>query len=297
LFWRDAEPAASTRLLEAAACLWLSWMVGCAAPPLADRIALASEVAAAGGLTERRLATERFVLLGYWRPARLPGAGLRVYLEGDGLAWTSRRKISADPTPVDPVALRLAAADPTPRAILYLARPCQYLGAAEPPCGPAEWTDRRYSEEITRTIDQAIDHVLEESFDAKRGRDRAGPLEMVGYSGGGVLAANVSARRTDVALLVTVAAPLDLAGWVRHHDISPLLGSLDPSEQARALAPIPQLHFVGEEDENVPVALARSYLAALGNPERAEIIVVPGFGHRCCWARDWPALVSSLSAP
>ena len=35
-----------------------------------------------------------------------------IYIEGDGLAWLDRTTVSANPTPQQPVALRLALADP-----------------------------------------------------------------------------------------------------------------------------------------------------------------------------------------
>jgi hypothetical protein len=284
----------------AIAGLWLAICSGCAAPPVAERTRLASTIAAEGAMAERRFRAGRFELLGYWRPAARPGAGLRVYLEGDGLAWRSRHAVSPDPTPVDPVALRLAAADPSPAAILYLARPCQYVGVGEPQCDPIEWTDRRYAQEITEAIDGAIDLALESRAAGvglrSIGRSPEAGIELVGYSGGGVLAANVAAGREDVSLLVTIAAPLDLAAWVELHGVSPLAGSVDPATLGAALAATRQLHFVGADDENVPISLARSYLAALGDAADARLIEVPGFGHRCCWARDWPQLATELSA-
>lgn len=46
---------------------------------------------------------------------------LRVYIEGDRHAWLSRTRLCADPTPHNPVALKLALADPAPGPLLYLA--------------------------------------------------------------------------------------------------------------------------------------------------------------------------------
>lgn len=294
---RGCIAAAGLALLGPA--LWLA--PGCAAPSLAERTRLAATIAAEGGLVARRFETGRFELLGYARPALRSGAGLRVYLEGDGLAWRSRREVSPDPTPIDPVALRLAAEDASQSAILYLARPCQYIGVGQPQCDPVEWTDRRYSAEITESIDRAIDLAQARPLEglATRGGGGAhgGPLELVGYSGGGVLAANVAARRGDVTRLVTVAAPLDLAAWVRRHGVSPLTGSIDPAGQGAVLKATSQLHFVGAEDENVPAELTRSYLAALGDPVDARLVEVPGFDHRCCWVRDWRQLLEAHGAP
>ena len=51
-----------------------------------------------------------------------PGQDLSIYLEGDGLAWVSRTEASRDPTPDNPIGLRLAAIDPAPN-VVWIARP------------------------------------------------------------------------------------------------------------------------------------------------------------------------------
>jgi pimeloyl-ACP methyl ester carboxylesterase len=290
-------PAEASSVVRGIVSIWIAawvvalvfWMMGCAAPRVSERIQTASGVAESGALVERRFATRWFDLVGYWRPASRPGAGLRVYLEGDGLAWETGRRASRDPTPVDPVALRLAAADPSGRAILYLARPCQYTQDSNPNCKDSEWTYRRYSAESADAVSEAIDQLLDAELEAR-------DFELVGYSGGGVVAANVAARRSGVSLLVTVAAPLDVAAWVAHHAVWPLTGSLDPAAQGEILRGVPQLHVVGARDEVVPGRLIRSYLAALGDPPTARMIKIPDFDHHCCWAQAWPELAAELTS-
>jgi pimeloyl-ACP methyl ester carboxylesterase len=277
-------------------------IAGCAMPTPSERTRTAEEIAARGAMTQRLYRTGRFSLRGYWRPGRDEGAGIRVYLEGDGLAWISRVEVSSDPTPIDPVALRMAAADPSEKAILYLARPCQYVGTAHPACQPGQWTDRRYSRDVTDAISLAIDSAMIEEMGRNRGPSQSLPaksssvgVELVGYSGGGVLAANVASQRADVSFIATVAAPMDLAAWVDHHEVSPLTDSLDPADLGAALARIPQLHLVGERDSIVPTAVIESYLDAIGDPPTARVVEVPGFDHRCCWARDWKKLAANLT--
>ena len=68
------------------------------------------QVFSTGALSSVRLTTASFSLLS----ARYYSAGsplLTLYLEGDGRAWASRYRLSSDPTPVNPLALRLAAVD------------------------------------------------------------------------------------------------------------------------------------------------------------------------------------------
>lgn len=245
---------------------------------------VAAEIASRGGLEERVFYGGGFRLQGWRRRGQARDSILAVYLEGDGRAWIDRGRLATDPTPTDPVGLRLAAADPAP-ALLYLARPCQYLGAAAPPCAPRYWSEARFAPEIVAATAAAIDRAKAEAGAAE--------LELIGYSGGGVLATLIAAERHDVARLVTVAAPLDLGAWTRLEAVSPLSQSLDPVRFAAALARIPQTHFAGAKDGIVPPALADSYRRRLGDRAPARIIVVPGFTHDCCWARDWPRLIAA----
>ena len=99
----------------------------------------AERIAASGGLAPEVVAAGRFDLLAYRRLAPGDGDRLVVYIEGDGLAWINRGQISEDPTPTDPVALRLAARDDA-ASVLYLARPCQFVTGSEARnCAPRYW--------------------------------------------------------------------------------------------------------------------------------------------------------------
>ena len=206
---------------------------------------------------------------------------LVVYLEGDGTSWVRRNQISSDPTPENPVGLRLAAADPS-IGVLYLARPCQYLDRpplrSNPPCESRFWTSHRFAPAVVAATSTAID------VEIRRGTYRN--VVLVGYSGGGVLAALVAAVRRDVVRLVTVAAPLDLKAWTDLHDVSPLSGSLDPTAHADALR-MPQVHFVGGRDTVVPRAVVDAFAARLPPGTDARIVEEAGFDHACCWAEAW----------
>ena len=61
-------------------------------------------------------------------PVDGPVDEVHVYIEGDGYAWATTTDPSDDPTPINPLALRLAAVDDAPN-VLYLARPCQFRPA------------------------------------------------------------------------------------------------------------------------------------------------------------------------
>lgn len=204
-----------------------------------------------------------------------------VYIEGDGAAWPTPFHPPADPTPDEPVALHLAAQDRAP-GVLYLGRPCQYLTSTALAACPARyWLGQRFAPEVLGWYQAWLDQF--------RAHGGARGFRLIGYSGGGVLAALLAARRSDVVQVLTVAAPLDLAAWVAHHDLSPLTESLDPMRQAAGRLP-DAVHFVGDGDRVVPPAIAQGFSARHGGMVR----VVRGYDHVCCWSRDWRQLLGEL---
>jgi hypothetical protein len=60
-----------------------------------------------------------------------------------------------------------------------------------------------------------------QAVDALKQRYGAQEIVLVGYSGGGAVAALVAARRTDVVRLVTVAGNLDHLAWTHLHSVPP----------------------------------------------------------------------------
>lgn len=265
----------------AVCALALAGLAGCGTPTPEQRLEAALGMAARAGWQESRLAAGGFRLLAL-HPAPRGTPELAVFIEGDGFAWVDPRTPSADPTPTDPVALRLALAEPH-RVSAYLGRPCQFEpGRLAQACHSGDWTQARFSPAMVEAMDQAVSQ-LKQLFGAGR-------LVLVGYSGGGTLAALLAARRTDVTLLVTVAAVLDHAAWTRHHGVSPLVGSLNPAAQTQALRGVRQIHFVGGRDTVSGQPAVQPYLDRLAASDKALLIEVPSFNHQCCWVRQWPLL-------
>ncbi len=250
-------------------------------PTASQRRALADELAAARQWKPQQLHSAGFELLGY-APVHHAGDGLlTVYVEGDGLAWITPEQPSDDPTPRNPLALRMALAQPSGDAA-YLARPCQYADAVATGCPARYWTTQRFAPEVIAATDDAIGQ-LKQQFGAQR-------LVLVGYSGGGAVAALVAARRSDVAAVVTVAGNLDHAAWTRHHRMPPLSGSMNAADAIAPLAAIRQLHFVGAADAVIPPDLATGFASRFPAATRPQVIVQPGFDHVCCWAESWGRL-------
>lgn len=204
-------------------------------------------------------------------------AVLHVYIEGDGAAWPSPFHPPRDPTPERPVALALAAQD-SASAVVYLGRPCQYPRAEEMrDCPVKYWTSHRFAAEVVEAYRQTLNML--------KARAGATQLRLFGYSGGGVLATLLAKSRTDVAQLVTIAAPLSVAEWTAWHQVTPLAESLDPGTQAGSLPH--SVHFVGGKDALVPPDVVKGFAKRSGGRLR----IVEDFDHQCCWSRDWRRLL------
>lgn len=272
--------AAAQRL--ATACLLALMLAGCLGPGLAERRLTSAKVATDAGWQQLRLDGGPFVLTAFV-PATLSRADtLTLYIEGDGLAWIDAATPSFDPTPLDPLALRLALRQPSGPAV-YLARPCQYVAEADwRNCARKYWTSHRFSPEVIEASNQALEQ-LKRRFGAQR-------LILVGYSGGAAVAALLAARRDDVERLITVAGNLDHRAWTALEQLSPLSGSLNPTDEWRRLMRVEQLHFIGAQDQSVPQAVAEAYRAGFPSSAQPRLRVLVGFDHRCCWVEAWPAL-------
>jgi hypothetical protein len=228
--------------------------------------------------------TQPFDILAWEQPNLHPITKLRIYIEGDGLAWVNRYQPSSNPTPTDPIALRLAVADSTSK-VLYLARPCQYVPLTDPPCNTLIWTEHRFHPDVLNSYQQVLDQMKQ--------KWQIRSFELVGFSGGGVIAALLAAHRSDVDLLITVAAPLSLNVWVSYHQISPLTGSLDPVNFVTALKKIPQCHFVGKKDRVVPQQIVEDYQAQLDSKQSR--IFLEETSHERGWVDHWTQLLGKCS--
>ncbi len=205
-----------------------------------------------------------------------------VYIEGDGHAWKNRWTPSRDPTPWNPIALRLAVQDPTSK-VMYLAQPCQLnTDSSQNNCHPKYWTSHRYSQKIINSFHDALDQAKALSHTEQ--------IVIIGYSGGGAVAALLSAQRNDVTQIITIAANLDLSAWVKKHGISKLSDSLNPADFVSKLQYIPQIHLMGEKDDIVPPAIFQSYFAKLGNTDSLQWAIIPDYDHKCCWVDSWSYL-------
>ncbi len=212
---------------------------------------------------------------------------LTIFIEGDGASWPRPSVPPFDPTPAKPLSLLLAvshanAPSQVDEAVAYLGRPCQYLLPGDlASCPVAWWTLGRFGTVPLRLMNERLDELKAQAPNAK--------LRLVGYSGGGAAAALLAAQRSDVACLVTVAAPLDTEAWTLAKKVSALSESQNPLDVADTLRGIPMTHFSGSNDDVVPAGVNQRFMLQAHTLE----VMKPGFDHDTQWIKAWPSLAST----
>lgn len=201
---------------------------------------------------------------------------MRVYIEGDGFAWATRSRLSNDPTPINPIAAKLMLHDSS-GCKAYLARPCQYQQAKQ--CDDRYWSSHRFSPEVIESYSEVLDRLKKEyNIEA---------FTLIGYSGGGAVAALSASKRSDVRELITVAGNIDTDTWVKHHGLSPLENSLNPAKAGGKLTVIPQIHLVGSKDNIIPVQVYESYKKHYPLNPNITSVMCPECSHNDGWIIIW----------
>lgn len=248
------------------------------------RLETAKRIATPSFMLHREIRAEPFILTTYER-IHDRGGPASVYIEGDGVAWVSKSRPSLDPTPRNPVALHLASRDVSPN-VIYLARPCQYsrmttVGA----CDAKYWTSDRFAPEVVAAMNTALDNMK-----AKYGL--AG-FNLVGFSGGGAMAALLTARRDDVLTLRTAAGNLNHVLLNDRHGVSQMPHSLNPADIAAQIAQVPQHHFIGEWDKVVTADIYDSFRLAAGPTSCMRSSTVRRVTHEDGWVNIWPTILKA----
>jgi pimeloyl-ACP methyl ester carboxylesterase len=206
---------------------------------------------------------------------------LHVYIEGDGTPWIQGRTPSTDPTPTNPIALKLMVLDSSRSA--YIGRPCYFGTATEDSCTSDDWTFGRYSTDVIDSMATVIEAV----------RSSLGQRDVVifGHSGGGAIARLLATKVSGVVAIVTIAANLDTAAWTEVHGYLPLTTSLNPAELDPLPATIVHLQLIGEDDKVVPLGVTESYRRA---GHQIGVWSFESFDHRCCWQSVWPTILARV---
>lgn len=224
-----------------------------------------------------------------WERTYERGEPANLYIEGgDEDATYLSRIITQDSTPNNPVALHLASRDHADN-LIYISRPCQFresVGAdKDMECDPALWSNRRFSPEVMEAYQQALNEI--------KARWNITEFNLIGYDGGANIAAGLAATRSDIASLRTVAGNLspDMAFAKKETKLD--ADNIRANAIAPSLAKIPQHHFVGAGDEDVPPAIYHSFRQQMGESDCVHYTMVQDADHTRGWVEKWPELLNS----
>lgn len=204
----------------------------------------------------------------------------RVYIEGDGGPKENVSAEEMDPTPAYPMGLYLAQKDPH-SLVIYMARPCQYVKNSA--CHHKYWSDERFSQFIIDEMNIALSKL--------KTRYRFKEVELVGFSGGAIIASHLALKRHDVTSLRTVAGPLHLKKITDYNHSDAFSTQDDPINYTNRMKYLPQLHFAGGNDQKVPSFTIKSYVNTQGKQSCAEYKVIENASHFKGWVQVWPDLL------
>lgn len=204
--------------------------------------------------------------LASWQKITEPQGVYKIYIEGDGYAFDAGGRPTKNPTPKSTLVRELAFGDNTPN-VIYLARPCQYV--TSPICSKRHWTTARFAPEIINASFSAVQQIAGDN-----------PVILVGFSGGAQIAGLISAAKKglNVKKIITIAGNLDHLAWTRYHNLPPLSESMNLENYRQPFAEIPQLHYVGSQDNIIPPHLVKDFIQ---NDE--QVITIPNATHNTGW--------------
>ncbi len=234
-------------------------------------------------MLERKIPSELFIFEARER-VHDRNAPATVYIEGDGVPYIDDKRISNDPTPADPVALRLAAQDGDPN-VIWIARPCQYFKEWRKgkTCPKAYWTDRKFGYEVTDSYNQALNNI--------KSYYGISNFNLVGYDGGAVIAMVLAAQRADVQSVRTVAGNLDPETTALIHGYQYNgQDSSNPIQYSDRLETMPQRHFVGRLDRVTPAVVYNSYAQNVHDGRCLNATLIDNADHQLGWVEQWKVL-------
>lgn len=227
----------------------------------------AFDIASNAGMKPVKFMTDTFLIKGFRQD--INSDVLYVLIEGDGRAWLNKYTPSKNPTPSNPIGLKIASSLKG-KNVLYLSRPCQFLTTLElRSCSSIYWKKQRFNEKVITAYQDILNKI-----DI--------PKVIMGYSGGGVIATRLASMRTDVKKLYTFASPLSLKHWTQHHDVSNFSNEDDPLFMPPLPINIKQTHFIGTKDKIVPSWVVAPYIQKQA-ASATSLFKIPNYTHSCCW--------------
>ena len=195
----------------------------------------------------KEIPTRNFTLAS-WQKLTEPSGVYKIYIEGDGYAFNAHGRATQDPTPRGTLVRELAFGDSSTN-VIYLARPCQYIKS--PICSKRHWTTARFAPEIINAEYEAIKQIVGDN-----------PVILIGFSGGAQVAGLIASAKPglNVKKIITIAGNLDHLAWTQYHNLPPLNESMNLESYRKQFAQIPQIHYVGSNDEVMSPALVREFV-------------------------------------
>lgn len=187
--------------------------------------------------------------LASWQKKINPNQKIKIYIEGDGYAFNSQGKPTANPTPRSDFMRQLAWNDYHDN-VVYLARPCQFVNDIK--CSQKYWTIARFSSKVVASSASAIERIA-------NGRE----VVLVGYSGGAMIAGLVAVKYPELNIteVVTISGNLNHQEWTQYHKVPALSDSLNLADYKAEFAKIKQTHYVGQNDKIVPKFLTDNIIS------------------------------------
>lgn len=192
-----------------------------------------------------------------------PSNGYKIYIEGDGHAFTASGQPSSDPTPKDTFMRRLAFNDTSEKNIVYLARPCQYI--KDNSCHQTDWTTGRFSKNVIQSEYEAIYSIVGNSS-----------VTLIGFSGGAQIAGLLAVLypKLNIQKIITISGNLDHPSWTAYHHIPDLKDSLNLGNYKNEFFKIDQIHYVGQKDKVITPEMIENFVQ-----KQAPVIQVPNASH------------------
>ena len=158
---------------------------------------------------------------------------------------------------------------------MYVARPCQWVNDKICSQKPQIYKEARFHPEIMKEMQELTEYLIR--------KHHAPSVTLIGYDGGAVIALNMASRvQTDK--VITIAGITDILAYNTYHDLPEVdPDDIDnPADNLALLEQIPQVHYVGKDDNITPRRLVERFVARMKNPKSAVVKVVPSTGHT-----DW----------
>lgn len=183
-----------------------------------------------------------------WQKITNNTSTIRIYVEGDGKAYTQKGYPSNNPTPKNSFIRDMAFNDKNDN-VIYLARPCQYI--KDKNNNPIDWTTGRFCEKIINNMAQAIKQINKYNNE----------IVLIGYSGGALITGliiNKYRQELNIVKWITIAGLLNHTDWTKYFNYIPLKYSLD----LNTIPNINQKHYIAKKDTVIPYHLT---LKAINN--------------------------------